>query len=101
MSCPVALKQGAFVAISIFFLLFLPIIGLYSAKNHYLRVMKMKIELKRLFLFAVISVGVMLLADSLWVALATLVLLFVADYLLAIWENNRNKKADEHDDKSE
>ena len=61
----------------------------------------MKIGLKRLFLFTVISVGVMLLADSLWVALATLVLLFVADYLLAIWENNRNKKAEEHDDKSE
>lgn len=63
--------------------------------------MKQKISLKRLVLFAIIAVGVMLLADSLWVALATLVLLFVADALLGMWGEKRFNKQEDDNDKSE
>ena len=63
--------------------------------------MKQKISLKRLVLFAIIAVGVMLLADSLWVALATLVLLFVADALLGMWCEKRFNKQEDDNDKSE
>lgn len=63
--------------------------------------MKMNIELKRLFLFAVISLGILLLTSSLAIAVGTLVLLFVADYFLGVWENNRIKKSEEDDGKSE
>ena len=63
--------------------------------------MKQKISLKRLVLFAIIAVGVLLLADSLWVALAALVLLFVADALLGVWGEKRFYKHDDDNDKSE
>ena len=70
-------------------------------KNHYLRVMKLKLELKRLFLFAIISLGTFVLTRSLLVAVGALVLLFVVDYFLGIWENNRINKSEDEDGKSE
>ena len=75
--------------------------GLYYFKNHYLRVMKLKLELKRLLLFAIISLGTFVLTRSLLVAVGALVLLFVVDYFLAIWENNRINKSEDEDGKSE
>lgn len=75
--------------------------GLYYFKNHYLRVMKLKLELKRLLLFAIISLGTFVLTRSLLVAVGALVLLFVVDYLLGIWENNRINKSEDEDGKSE
>lgn len=87
-----------FLIVTIFFL------GLsvfFSIKIHYLRVMKMNFELKRLFLFAVITLGVLLLTSSLAIAIGVLVSLFVADYFLGVWENNRIKKSENDDGKSE
>lgn len=63
--------------------------------------MKMNFELKRLFLFAVITLGVLLLTSSLAIAIGALVSLFVADYFLGVWENNRIKKSENDDGKSE
>lgn len=74
---------------------------LYYVKNHYLRVMKLKLELKRWFLFAIISLGTFVLTRSLLVAVGALVLLFVVDYFLGIWENNRINKSEDEDGKSE
>ena len=75
--------------------------GLYYVKNHYLRVMKLKLELKRLLLFAIISLGTFVLTRSLLVAVGALVLLFVVDYFLGIWENNRINKSEDENGKSE
>jgi uncharacterized membrane protein len=63
--------------------------------------MKLKLELKRLFLFAIISLGTFVLTRSLLVAVGALVLLFVVDYFLGIWENNRINKSEDEDGKSE
>ena len=63
--------------------------------------MKITIAWKRIFLFAVISVGILLLTSSLAIAAGTLLLLFAVDHFLEIWETNRNKKSEDQDDKAE
>ena len=54
-----------------------------------------------MFLFAIISLGTFVLTRSLLVAVGALVLLFVVDYFLGIWENNRINKSEDEDGKSE
>ena len=63
--------------------------------------MKLKVELKRLFLFDIISLGKCVLTRALLGAGGALVLLFGVDYFLGIWENNRINKSEDEDGKSE
>ena len=58
----------------------------FSIKNQYLRIMKMNIEWKRIILFIIISLGLILITKSLSMTAGILILLFVLDRILAKWE---------------
>lgn len=47
--------------------------------------MKLKLQWKRLIIFLIITLGLLLLTESVYIALGALVVLFVADHLLGWW----------------
>lgn len=63
--------------------------------------MKLNINWKRFVLFAIITIGLILLTGSIPMSVGILLLLLVADHVIGVWEENHNNKSEENNDKSE
>lgn len=63
--------------------------------------MKLNMNRKRFVLFAIITIGLILLTGSIPMSVGILLLLLVADHFIGVWEENHNNKSEENNDKSE
>lgn len=71
--------------------LFFRLMLYFLSKKQYLRIMKMKIAWKRVVLFVIISLGLILITKS-WLMTAGLLLLLLAlDIYLAKWEKKHQQ----------
>ena len=56
--------------------------------------MKLNINWKRFVLFAIITIGLILLTGSIPMSVGILLLLLVADHFIGVWEENHNNKSE-------
>lgn len=59
--------------------------------------MKIKIDWKKFLLFAVISFGLVVVTESLWMSAGILLLLFVVDHFIVMWEMKRKRNKECND----